>query len=205
MKLHWYGHACFLLESEDGRLVLDPYAPAYVPGLRLPALQAELCLCSHDHSDHNHSQSVRLTGQPCTMNITRIPCFHDEKGGSLRGQNFLTVVETEGLRIAHAGDLGHPLTQEQRDALGRPDVLLLPIGGTYTLDAAAAARLAKEIGAGLTIPMHYRGEGFGFDVLQTVEDFLVHFDSVCQMEESVLELPCCCACSVAVLRCPVEE
>ena len=109
MKLHWYGHACFLLESEDGRLVLDPYAPAYVPGLRLPALQAELCLCSHDHSDHNHSQSVRLTGQPCTMNITRIPCFHDEKGGSLRGQNFLTVVETEGLRIAHAGDLGKKL------------------------------------------------------------------------------------------------
>ena len=205
MKLRWLGHACFLLESRDGSVVFDPYAPGYVPGLRLPPLQADLCLCSHGHEDHNHASSVRLSGRPCALTVTRIPCFHDEKQGSLRGENFLTVVEAEGLRIAHAGDLGHALSPEQLAALGRVDVLLLPVGGTYTLDAAAAARQAKEIGAGLTIPMHYRGEGFGFDVLQTVEEFLTHFDSICRIKESVLELPCRCGCEVAVLRCPVEE
>jgi len=84
------------------------------------------------------------------------------------------------------------------------EVLVLTLSGGLS-GTVNAARLAKEIGAGLTIPMHYRGHGFGFDVLQPVEDFLAHFDSVCRLDRNVLNLPCACSCEVAVLSCPVQE
>ncbi len=203
MKLTWLGHACFLLESSDGSVLFDPYAPGYVPGLALPALEADLCLCSHGHGDHNCSQAVRLSGKTCRMKIRRIPSFHDEEGGALRGENILTLVETEGLRLLHAGDLGHALTSGQKEALGRVDVLLLPVGGTYTLDSAGAAALVKELQPGITIPMHYRGEGFGFDVLEPVEHFLRHFEEVCRLDSNQLTLPCDSA-AITVLRCPVS-
>ena len=172
MKITWYGHACFGLESADGSVVFDPYAPGKVPGWKLPALTADEVLCSHGHTDHNFAEAVTPTGRPFTGAVTKIPSFHDDRGGALRGENTITLVETEGVRVVHMGDIGCCLTAEQIAALGRVDVLLIPVGGHYTVDAAEAWEITKELSPGVVIPMHYRGRGFGFPVIGKVDPFL---------------------------------
>ena len=172
MKITWYGHACFGLESADGRVVFDPYAPGKVPGWKLPALEAELVLCSHGHRDHDYAEGVKLSGRPFTGAVTRLPSFHDDRGGTLRGDNTISLVEAEGLRVAHMGDIGCQLTAEQIEALGRVDVMLIPVGGHYTVDAAEAWEIVQAAKPGVVIPMHYRGKGFGFPVIGRVEPFL---------------------------------
>ncbi len=172
MKITWCGHACFLLESACGSIVFDPYAPGKVPGWELPALRADTVVCSHGHADHNWAEGVAPTGGAFTGEILRIPSFHDDRGGALRGENTITLVEAEGLRAVHMGDIGCALTAEQIAALGRVDVLMIPVGGHYTVDAAQAREIARSLGAGIVIPMHYRGRGFGYAVTGTVEPFL---------------------------------
>lgn len=178
MKLTWMGHACFMLESADGSVVFDPYAPNYVPGIELPELCADVCICSHKHEDHYYPQAVKLSGREHSLKITHFPCFHDEKGGALRGENLMTVVEAEGLRAAHLGDLGHMLSDEQIDALGKLDVLMIPIGGFYTIGSETAAGLVKKLCPKVVVPMHYKGQGFGFDVLETRDVFLKMMENV---------------------------
>lgn len=178
MKLTWLGHACFMLESRDGSIVFDPYAPNYVPGFELPELKADVCVCSHRHEDHYYPQAVQLSEQPHTLVIEQIPCFHDEKGGSLRGENLVSIVTAEGLRAAHLGDLGHMLIGEQLERMGKIDVLMIPIGGFYTIDSKTAAEIVKKLAPKVVVPMHYKGEGFGFDVLETRDDFLKMMDNV---------------------------
>lgn len=172
MKITWYGHACFLLESDCGSVVFDPYAPGKVPGWTLPELSADLVLCSHGHGDHNYAAGVSPTGAAFRGAVTKLPSFHDDRGGALRGENTITLVEAEGLRVVHMGDIGCMLTEEQRAALGRVDVLMIPVGGHYTVDAAGAWEIVRAIGPGIVIPMHFRGRGFGYDVISTVEPFL---------------------------------
>lgn len=172
MTITWCGHACFLLESSCGSVVFDPYAPGKVPGWKLPALTADKVVCSHGHADHNWAEGVKLTGRTFTGKLTQIPSFHDDRRGALRGENLITLVEAEDLRVVHMGDIGCALTAEQIDALGRVDVLMIPVGGHYTVDAAQAREIAKALGAAIVIPMHYRGRGFGYDVIGTVEPFL---------------------------------
>lgn len=178
MKLTWLGHACFLLESSDGSVVFDPYETNYVPGVNLPELEADVCICSHGHNDHNFAQAVKLSGKDHNLNISHIPCFHDEKGGSLRGSNLITIIEAEGIRAAHMGDLGHMLSDEQFESLGKIDVLMIPIGGFYTIDSETAAAIVKKLQPALTIPMHFKAEGFGYDVLETRDNFLSLMDNV---------------------------
>ena len=172
MTITWCGHACFLLESSCGSVVFDPYAPGKVPGWELPALTADKVVCSHGHADHNWAEGVKLTGRAFSGRLTQIPSFHDDRRGALRGDNLITLVEAEDLRVVHMGDIGCALTAEQIDALGRVDVLMIPVGGHYTVDAAQAREIAKALGAAILIPMHYRGRGFGYDVIGTVEPFL---------------------------------
>lgn len=172
MKITWYGHACFGLESGNGRVVFDPYAPGKVPGWKLPELEAELVLCSHGHTDHNWAEGVKLSGKPFTGTVAKIPSFHDDKGGALRGENTITVVEADGIRVAHLGDIGCQLTEDQLTSLGKIDVMLIPVGGHYTVDAAEAWEIVKAVGPGIVIPMHFRGRGFGFPVIGKVEPFL---------------------------------
>ncbi len=204
MKITWHGHACFTIETDAGSAVLDPYAPGSVPGLRLPGLCADEVICSHDHSDHNAAGEIRLTGKTPTYAKTLIPCFHDNRRGALRGDNRITLIEAEGLRVAHMGDIGHELSQEQIAAIERVDVLMIPVGGFYTIDGGTAARMARALGAGVIIPMHYRGAGFGYDVLATVEPFAVGFDDVRRLDGNVLEVDSRNDGAVYVLKCPVD-
>ena len=205
MKLTWYGHSCFLAETEAGSVVFDPYEPGYVPGLRLPPLTADAVVCSHGHGDHNFAAGVTLSGRPCGVTLQQIPCFHDDRGGALRGKNRITVLEAEGLRLAHLGDLGHMLSREQLAELGRLDLLLIPVGGHYTIGPEEAAALAKAIGARITVPMHYRGEGFGFPVLQTAEAFLALRDPVLRLEDNRLDPADYPEPVTVLLRCPISR
>lgn len=202
MKLTWYGHACFLVETAEGSVVFDPYAPGSVPGLKLPPLRADAVACSHGHRDHGYAAGVALSGRKPGFTLRTIPCFHDDRGGALRGENRITVLEAEGLRLVHLGDLGHALSAEQLAAVGRPGVLLIPVGGHYTIGPAEAEALVHALRPRLTIPMHYRGEGFGYDVIGPVEDFAGRFERVTRWPSNVLD-PAEAGEGVVVLRCPV--
>ncbi len=204
MKLTWYGHSCFLVETAEGSALLDPYSPGSVPGLQLPEITADLVLCSHGHRDHGYREGVKLSGKTPTLRVEPLETFHDEKGGALRGPNTVHILEAEGLRVVHLGDLGHMLSPQQIAALGRVDLLLIPVGGHYTIDAETAAKLAAAIGAGITVPMHYRGAGFGYDVISTVEPFLSRQGEVQRLDSNVLtperrETPV-----TVLLSCPVN-
>lgn len=205
MKLIWHGHACYTLESSQGTVVFDPFEPEYVPGIPTPELAADLVLCSHFHNDHGCAQAVRQTKRAPAVKVETLECFHDEALGAKRGSNLIHIVEAEGKRIVHMGDLGHLLAGEQLERLGKVDVLLIPVGGFYTIDAMQAHTLAEKIGAAVTVPMHYRGEGFGFDVIAPVEDFTCLRGSVEYAGGNVLELDGELGQGrTVVLRCPVK-
>ena len=202
MKLTWYGHSCFLVETADGSVVFDPYSPGSVPGLTLPPLTADAVSCSHGHHDHGYAAGVTLSGKTPGFTLRTVPCFHDEKSGALRGENRIAVLEAEGLRLVHLGDLGHPLSTEQREAVGRPDVLLIPVGGYFTIDAGTAAEVVRALRPRITIPMHYRGPSFGYEVIGPVEDFARQFDAVRLWPSNVFD-PAEADAPIVVLKCPV--
>ena len=205
MQITWYGHACFLVETAEGSVLLDPYAPGSVPGLTLPPVTADLVLCSHEHRDHGYREGARLSGKAPGLRVETVDCFHDDKGGALRGPNRIHILEAEGLRLVHLGDLGHPLSPEQRQALGRVDVLLIPVGGHYTIGPETAAELAKQLAPAVTVPMHYRGPGFGYDVIGPVKPFLRHFDRVLRLEGNTLRPEELETPVTAVPKCPVSR
>ena len=142
MNITWLGHSCFMLEADGFRALLDPYNE--VPGL--PAIEAEAnaVYCSHDHFDHAYTEKVRLTsGKENPFSVTEIQTFHDDKGGTLRGNNVIRKFTAGGVSVAHFGDLGHPLSPAQLEALGPCDAVLIPVGGFYTIDAPTAKAVAE--------------------------------------------------------------
>ena len=189
MKLTWYGHSCFMIESRAGRVVFDPYADGSVPGLTLKPLTADLVLCSHGHADHAGEDKVTLTGEQTDYTVETLGCWHDDANGQKRGENLIRIVSGGGARVCHLGDVGHMLSKGQIKAIGHVDALLIPVGGFYTIDAATARELADAIDAQLVIPMHYRGEGFGYDVIDTVQPFLDLTKNVEFVDGSSIELP----------------
>ena len=170
MTITWLGHACFALESGDYRIVIDPYEDIPYPPLQT---EAHEIFCSHGHYDHAAVSAVTLlSGGESPFTVTEIPCYHDEVQGAKRGENTIRVFETEGIRVAHLGDLGHLLSEEQLAALGKLDALLIPVGGVYTLDPHEAKQTADAVGAKLTVPMHYRRGALGLQNVADVEEFL---------------------------------
>ena len=189
MKITWIGHACFKIESSGYTLILDPYADGYVPGLKPLRENADMVLCSHDHGDHNAKDLIKITeGKSCPFTITTIDTFHDEVKGAKRGRNRIHIIDDGNVRIAHLGDLGCDLEEEQIDQLKNLDVCLIPVGGFFTINGKQAAELVHLIQPGTVIPMHYRDDkaGFGFDMISTVEDFAECMDSVTRSDQSTL-------------------
>lgn len=152
----WFGHSCFQVEMAGSSIVLDPYGVGAVPGLRLPDLNADTVHISHEHTDHNAAQRVLCTGRPLNFVAREVPGDHDHHDGARRGKNKILVMEGEGLRIVHMGDQGRLLTQEQIDAIGKPDLLMLPVGGYYTINADEAHQIMEQLQPTVTVPMHYR-------------------------------------------------
>ena len=203
MTITWLGHSCFMLESGGFRVLLDPYHE--VQGLPDIETEADAVYCSHDHFDHGYTENVRLTtGRESSFAVREIQTFHDDKGGTLRGKNIIHTFTAEGVTLAHLGDLGHQLSEEQLAAIGRCDAVLIPVGGFYTIDAAGAKAVAGAIGADVVIPMHYRKGEVGFDVLGAMEDFtkLYPQEQVKQYSSNALTLTKDTPRQVAVLSLP---
>ena len=181
MIISCIGHAEFLLELDNGmRIVTDPYDASC--GYPILPMKADGVLVSHGHHDHNAVENVqgasriidtagRHTLAP-GVEVTAVPCFHDEVQGSKRGNNLMFLLEAEGLRVAHLGDLGHLPTPEQAAALAPVDVLMLPVGGFYTIDAETARETAQLLQAQVILPMHYRTAANADWPISPVEDFV---------------------------------
>ncbi len=189
MKITWLGHSCFKVETRGYVIVLDPYGDGSVPGCEAVRETADEVLCSHEHFDHNFRKGVveREHG-PSPVRVEVISTFHDDKKGALRGSNKIHILDDGQARIAHMGDLGCQPEKDQLERLKGLDAVLIPVGGYYTVDAVEAKRLIDQIRPRITIPMHYRGQGFGFDVLQTVEEYARLCDNVTIYEGNMLEI-----------------
>lgn len=186
IQLIWHGHSCFEIRSEQASIVIDPFLE--VPGYGELDLVADLVLVSHEHDDHNARNRVRLTGREPDVGVEVIESFHDPEGGRLRGPNKIHLVTLADRRIAHLGDLGHPLDQDQLDRLKKLDVILIPVGGYYTIDADQAAAIVKAVQPAVTVPMHYREKKAGWDVTTGVQPFLDHFEEVRFHDRSSFEI-----------------
>ena len=181
MKITWIGHSCFRLEEDGYSVVLDPYENGTVPGLTNMQENAYAALCSHDQFDHNAAGNVTIvrSGEK-PFKVTSLPTYHDEVKGAKRGNNLIHIIETERTKVVHLGDLGCDPEAEQKALIAGCDVLLIPVGGFYTIDAKQAAELTKELKPRVAIPMHYRSDeaGFGFDKIGTVDPFVAAFTNV---------------------------
>jgi len=178
--IKYIGHACFKLIGADVEIVLDPYADGQVPGLNPVKEEADFVFCSHEHFDHNHRDGVatrtELSSTPFAVTELLIP--HDDCDGAKRGKNTVRIFKISGLKIAHMGDIGRALTEEEIQKLSGLDCMLIPVGGYYTIDAAQAREIIEQTKPKVTIPMHYRSEGIGFDVLSTLDPFIAGFENV---------------------------
>lgn len=185
MKLTWLGHACFKLESIDGTIIFDPFKNNSVPGLKEIRESADLVLCSHEHDDHHGLECVTQTGNKTSFIIYTINSYHDDKEGTLRGKNIIHIVETEGMKVVHLGDIGCDF---DTSSINNCDVLLIPIGGYYTIDTQMALKLIDKIQPRVTIPMHYRSDSFGYPVLSTIDEFIHEASNVVNYDSNTITI-----------------
>lgn len=178
MKITYLGHSCFRFEKDGFVMIIDPYKAGSVPGYAPLKEKANQVLSSHKHGDHFGLNDIKLavTRADTPFMVSFIETFHDDKKGALRGFNNVIIVDVDGLRLVHMGDIGSELSDEDIEKIRDCDVLMIPVGGTYTVDAKQAKKYVDRIGPKITIPMHYRGEGFGYDELDTVDKFTKLFD-----------------------------
>lgn len=172
VTVHFWGQACFSVVVEGGvGVVTDPYPS--------PTVEPDVVTVSHDHPDHNQVQNVqgdfeviRDVGEYEIAGVafTGVETFHDDAEGTVRGNNTVFVWNMEGIHFAHLGDLGHLLTDDQRESIGEVDVLMIPVGGNFTIDGPTAVQVVQQLSAKLVIPMHYAIGGTG--MLAGVDVFL---------------------------------
>ncbi|MBI2334874.1 MBL fold metallo-hydrolase, partial [Candidatus Daviesbacteria bacterium] len=177
MDIYWYGQACFKLKGKFATVIIDPFDPDFT-GLKLPKdLSADVFLSTHDHQDHNHVGEGMVFKQSGEYEvkgvvITGISSFHDNSEGSERGRNIIFHLLMDNLNIVHLGDLGQArLTEQQLAQIGETDILLVPVGGVYTVDAKQASEIVAQLEPKIIIPMHYKIEGLKFE-LDGVDKFL---------------------------------
>lgn len=170
MQIQWFGHASFLLTSDAGtRVLIDPY-DKFV-GYRMPVpIEADVVTVSHGHGDHNAVRAASgdylLANEPKEYSrgdvaIRGFSTFHDKAGGKKRGPNIVFRFRMDGLTVCHCGDLGHVLSEEQAAAIGKVDVLMVPVGGRMAIGAADAVQVMHQLQATVTIPMHYATKALG--------------------------------------------
>ncbi|MFX0096844.1 MAG: MBL fold metallo-hydrolase [Candidatus Hodarchaeota archaeon] len=197
VSIKWLGHACFEIRNRI-TIVTDPHDGEGI-GLKPPQSKADLVLISHEHHDHKdgaslvakHSAEVLISyvGEKTVQEIPikGIKSCHDPESGSLRGGNSVYVFEVGGISFCHLGDLGEILSEEQLNEIGHVDVLIIPVGGTYTLDAEEATEVADKISPRIVIPMHYKTAGLSLPIAD-VEGFLKGKKNVKRVDSNSLTL-----------------
>jgi L-ascorbate metabolism protein UlaG (beta-lactamase superfamily) len=184
MKIKWYGHAAFLITSDEGtRIIIDPYEPGAFGGqLSYGKIkdQADIVLTSHDHADHNYTQDLPGTPQVVKgsgsktikgISMKGVSSYHDPSKGSERGANTIFTIKINNIQLCHLGDLGHLLSDKELADIAPVDILLIPVGGFFTIDPKEATRVAEQINPRILIPMHFKTGKCGFSIAP-VEDFL---------------------------------
>lgn len=187
MDITWHGQACFSFKGKSTTVAIDPFADI---GLKEPKLEANILLISHSHFDHSNVKAV--SGPPGQgggkdvpyvvdtpgeyesqgVMIEGIPTYHDDQEGAERGPNTVYSFRLDGIHLVHLGDLGHKLSEEVVERIGDVDVLFVPVGGHFTIDAKTAAEVVKQLQPRETVPMHYQVPGLNVKELAPVDKFL---------------------------------
>jgi L-ascorbate metabolism protein UlaG (beta-lactamase superfamily) len=179
MQIIWLGHSCFKIQekigSETVTIVTDPFGKSI--GLKVPRLEADILTISHSHGDHSNIEAVK--GDPFTITtageydikgvqIDGIESYHDQEGSV---KNIIFRFDIDSVSIAHLGDLGQDLDDKQLDKLGNPDILLIPIGGSFTIGAKKAVEVISRVEPRMVIPMHYKTKDVNLNI-DGVEKFI---------------------------------
>jgi len=196
MKVKWLGHSAFVITAEDGtRIMTDPFGD--YPGLSYEPIQetVDIVVVTHKHGDHWGAKIKGnpkiVTGKGTTkvsgIEFKGLQTYHDTSKGSQRGENTVFCFTVNGLRVCHLGDLGHQLSESEIAEIGHVDVLMIPVGGYYTIDAVTAGRICDQIKPGLIVPMHYSNDKCAFPV-SGVDEFLKGKSRVKRLDSSEAEL-----------------
>lgn len=177
MNINWYGQSYFKISGKNAIVVIDPYDAKI--GLKPARTEADIALVTHSHHDHNNLEVIK--GEPIVVDgpgeysikgveIKGIASFHDKKEGKERGLNTIYTFEVDEIKMCHLGDLGQILTDDQIDKIGNVDILLVPIGGVYTIDTDEAIEVVNQIEPRMVIPMHYKVAGLNIN-LDNIDKF----------------------------------
>ncbi len=194
MKIKWLGHASFMITAEAGtKIITDPYVTTENLTYGEIKESADIVTVSHEHDDHNNVSAVR--GNPEVVRGTAkvkgiefkgISTYHDDAEGEWRGNNTILYFEMDGIRVCHLGDLGHPLSDKQTTELGSVDILLIPVGGFFTIDAKVASQVCDRLNPKVIIPMHFRNDKCAFPIAG-VDEFLKGKKNVSRLDASEVE------------------
>jgi L-ascorbate metabolism protein UlaG (beta-lactamase superfamily) len=200
MRLTYFGHSSFLLQTADGtRIIFDPYRHgSFGGGVRYAPIEesADVVVASHTHDDHGATDTIpgapRVLVHPVAetvgaVRITGVQVAHDEAGGKKRGKNTITVVDDGDVRVAHLGDLGHILDPATVQAIGKVDVLLIPVGGFFTIDHDEAAKVVESLDPRIVVPMHFKTDKVDFPI-ETEEAFVKTQKTVERRNSPTLEV-----------------
>jgi L-ascorbate metabolism protein UlaG (beta-lactamase superfamily) len=196
MKVKYLGHSAFVITSDDGlRIITDPYARSSSLTYGEITESADIVTVSHEHFDHCNTAAVRGNPQVVKgagrvvvrgIEFNGIASYHDEARGRMRGNNTIFCFDVDGMRVCHLGDLGHLLDDRQVLEIGNVDILFIPVGGNFTLDARAASQVCNQLKPAVIIPMHYKTEK-GIPGVAGVEGFIKDKDNVIQLDSSEAE------------------
>jgi len=185
MEIQYLGHACFRIKGRKIILLTDPFDESV--GFKMPKVSADIVTVSHNHQDHNNIKAVIKTTrrEPFLISspgeyevdgisVLGIQLFHDSESGKKRGENTIYVINLDGIRLIHLGDLGHKLTDKQLEKINGVDILFVPVGGNFTIGPKQAAAIVSQINPKIVIPMHYLTNEYrsDFGLKFKVEDFL---------------------------------
>jgi L-ascorbate metabolism protein UlaG (beta-lactamase superfamily) len=196
MEIKYLGHSSFLIKSSTGKLITDPF-DSQIVGFKFPKTEASVVTVSHHHNDHDAVSQVG--GSPLIIDMAGeyekvgfrvfgFRSFHDKEQGAKRGENIIFKIETERINILHCGDLGFVPDDQTIDFFGEVDILIVPVGGFYTIDHKEAVQLAKKIEPAIVIPMHYRSEKHNpsaFEKISSLSDFLKEMNQEAEPHEKL--------------------
>ncbi len=194
IKIRWHGHSCFEI-SDSVTVVTDPHDGSSI-GIKPPNVKADIVLVTHDHYDHNKVKVVEKEGTRVIrggnetiggIEVESFKAYHDKEKGAKRGEITMFKFTVDGITFCHVGDLGHVIDDETAEKIGHVDILFIPVGGTFTIDADEAIEVCKKINPKVVVPMHYKIGGLSLPI-ERVEPFLENARKNCEIRHVANEI-----------------